>query len=159
MLIVRMFPVYVNSTNSLVTDARFSRSKLAISQTWQIISTVSGRRFDLVKQLRLRLANPLETNLTVSAAVRTQSRQCSTTHPRRCRLWMRSRVQWAAWPSGWWRTAVSSGLKPGSSRSCAAVQKCVTQQQQHSVLSVLQQRPRRWLGGCRCCPVAVTIAV
>lgn len=70
---------------------------------------------------------------------------CCTTHPRRCTLWMRSRVQWAAWPSGQWRTAVFSGLRPGSFRSCKRpVQKFMNMSEQDSVLTVREQRD--WLG-------------
>lgn len=65
---------------------------------------------------RIRLQCALLPNLSQQTAQCLAA--CCTTHPRRCTLWMRSRVQWAAWPSGRWRTAVSSGLKPGSFRSC-----------------------------------------
>lgn len=37
-----MLPVYENSTNSLVKDARFSRGKLAISQMWRLSSPVGA---------------------------------------------------------------------------------------------------------------------
>lgn len=35
---------------------------------------------------------------------------------------MQSTVQWEAWPSGWWRIAVSWGQKPGSLRFCRGAQ-------------------------------------
>ena len=50
------------------------------------------------------------------------STQCSGAHPRRWTPSLRSTVRWVTWPWGWWRTAESWGLKPGSSHSCGGEQ-------------------------------------
>lgn len=100
-------------------DARFSRSKPSILAHCGVFSLLwelwSGEL-----QLGLRLRWSLAANLRVCCCWCAQQWLCSATYPRRCRLWMRSRVRWAAWPSGWWRTGESSGLRPGSPRSCTA---------------------------------------